>query len=321
MNNSIESGDSTSQPSGDSNTAEEQGNLVFVTMPRPIWDFHREYDEDELEEMSEEEVEKLQMKLDSEFETYFEKKPRDTPNWRWILSTSAYKLSQQLDREFQKRDQDRFGMYIYNDFTGYGIQEVLENWLQSFVIEFRRVKSSTLQLWVYMEALAWVCCQSDIDFVAWNMIDDGDRVRHTLEQIGLALLSTLNRLEKDGLWDAIPNISLILSIFFTWAPDFKDAMYDQTWLNEVVAYTEKHAMEIEGTFDIQKTLDNYSTDDLDDGCIRRVHRPPSKDKHKFIQQVCLPYLRASVRRLGCTDCHHSGSNLRSGMATQGTRSR
>ena len=40
----------------------------------------------------------------------------------------------------QKRDQDRFGCYFYNDFTGYGIQEVAENQVSNFFL------------------FAWICC-------------------------------------------------------------------------------------------------------------------------------------------------------------------
>ena len=100
-------------------TGTQDDNVVFMTMPRPLWDFHREYGNDELEAMSEE--------INADVTTYSMKDPIDFPHWTWIISTSAYRQSRDLDEEFLKRDQDRLGMYIYNDFTGYGIQEVVEN--------------------------------------------------------------------------------------------------------------------------------------------------------------------------------------------------
>lgn len=299
-----------------------EANLVFMTMPRPTWDFHREYDDNKLDAMPREDREKLQAAINADFTTYFKKTPEDFPDWGWIVSTSAYRLSQHLIKEIQRRDQDELGLYISNDFTGYGTQEVIENlvdcpqaeWIHIvssncyqlilFTTEFRKSKSSTLLLWVLIEALAHACCDMESNLVAWNsmyssqapmhsiflnaaVIDDGDRLRQTLEQIGLALLSTLNRLERDGLWDIIPNLSLVLSMYFAWAPMFKDAMYDQTWLAEVAAYAEKHAMEIRGAYSIEAVLDKHSTKNLDNDCVRQIRRPPSDDKHNFEQQVGL----------------------------------
>ena len=120
-----------------------------------------------------------------------------------------------------------------------------------------------------------------------TVIDDGDRLRQTLEQIGLALLSTLNRIELDDLWDAIPNVSLILSMYFAWARTFKNAMHDQTWLVEALVYAEKHSMDVQGVHGIEEVLQEHSTETVDDGCIRRIRRPPLKDKHNFARQVCL----------------------------------
>jgi hypothetical protein len=46
------------------------------------------------------------------------------------LSEEGGELLENLDKEVEKRDQDRFDMHIYNDWTGWGISEVLENYVR-----------------------------------------------------------------------------------------------------------------------------------------------------------------------------------------------
>ena len=41
------------------------------------------------------------------------------------------KLCQKLDKEQEKRDQDRRDMFIYNDWNGWGISEAMENFVSS----------------------------------------------------------------------------------------------------------------------------------------------------------------------------------------------
>ena len=46
------------------------------------------------------------------------------------LSEEGGALLENLDKEVEKRDQDRFDMHIYNDWNGWGISEVLENYVR-----------------------------------------------------------------------------------------------------------------------------------------------------------------------------------------------
>ncbi len=46
------------------------------------------------------------------------------------LSEEGAELLENLDKEVEKRDQDRFDMHIYSDWTGWGISEVLENYVR-----------------------------------------------------------------------------------------------------------------------------------------------------------------------------------------------
>ena len=46
------------------------------------------------------------------------------------LSEEGGELLENLDKEVEKRDQDGFDMHIYNDWNGWGISEVLENYVR-----------------------------------------------------------------------------------------------------------------------------------------------------------------------------------------------
>lgn len=57
------------------------------------------------------------------------KKPaKDFPEWKWVVSKRALDtMIFDLKKEFWKRDQDAHRRYHCNDWTGYGMQEVMEN--------------------------------------------------------------------------------------------------------------------------------------------------------------------------------------------------
>jgi hypothetical protein len=43
------------------------------------------------------------------------------------VSEDGMNICEKLDAECKKRDQDARGMYIYNDWNGWGMSEVIEN--------------------------------------------------------------------------------------------------------------------------------------------------------------------------------------------------
>lgn len=51
----------------------------------------------------------------------------DTAHHKRVVTKRGYELATEWRVQKEKRDQDAFGMYIFNDWTGYGICEVIEN--------------------------------------------------------------------------------------------------------------------------------------------------------------------------------------------------
>jgi hypothetical protein len=105
--------------------------LDFMTMGRPLRDFHREYTPEMIEEMPKKKIDKLQKQHNDEGEKHFKKDAKDFPDWTWVISRKGFKMYQRRDLQMQKRDVENLGMYWYNDTYGYGIQEVLENHVSS----------------------------------------------------------------------------------------------------------------------------------------------------------------------------------------------
>ena len=78
---------------------------------------------------------------------------------------------------------------IYNDFAGYGIQEVIEN--QFLLYD----KAKTLEeRWMAVTALTYfLAC---IDVGPWYMQDDGERTAATASMIGVIVLHALSMMAK-----------------------------------------------------------------------------------------------------------------------------
>lgn len=55
------------------------------------------------------------------------KSPQEFPDWKWFITRKGLKMVEHLKDEAMKRDQDACGQYHYNDYSGYGFQEVVEN--------------------------------------------------------------------------------------------------------------------------------------------------------------------------------------------------
>lgn len=139
--------------------AHMEGNAPnFVTICRPGWDTVAEKaengedsdsdeahadgwasanedddsDNEEFEDLGEVEIqdnsdEEEDVQIDHGPDCMCKKPARDHPDWIWIFTEEGLKLFAQWQIQAEKRDQDAFGMYIYNDFTAYGLTEVMEN--------------------------------------------------------------------------------------------------------------------------------------------------------------------------------------------------
>lgn len=105
------------ETTADDKTNEEAVALPkFVRINRPYWDIRREkYDKGEEEGESH-----------GEQNTVPENESSD---WVWSISEEGMAIYKHLEKEAAKRDQDLHGLYVYSNFTAYGVNELLDNWV------------------------------------------------------------------------------------------------------------------------------------------------------------------------------------------------
>lgn len=113
--------------------SKDASSVKFVTFCPP-WG-RREEPEDEDEGEGEDEDEDEDADDGCGKDCKCNKPLADNPTWPWRITEDGWKLYRKLAFELMKRDQDMHGVYIYNDFTGYGYQEVFENQVSIHAIE------------------------------------------------------------------------------------------------------------------------------------------------------------------------------------------
>jgi hypothetical protein len=201
------------------------------------------------------------------------KPAKDHPEWKWILARSSIGLVNQYMLETQKRDQDFFGCYFYNDFTGYGMQEVVENMITAARTEYRKRDFNIDEFWKHIQAIAmWL---HTADTGPWSsrssnpfyrtkanviVMDDGERYFATAELIGSLALAAMNSLERGDLLkpnSRIPNIALIFSLYLSFAARVGGEGADVgKWASRIIAYLNHHNIE----FPEDKTMEGISDD-------------------------------------------------------------
>lgn len=137
---------------------------------------------------------------------------KDHPEWKFIISKKGLEAVKNFQKEAMKRDQDVFGQYHYNDFSGYGFQEAVNNEIQAIHNECTKKNPDPLAVWYRITGLAYVVPGSG----AWFMSDDSDQIAQTIKLLGYVILATMELLKKKGLLTAdsqIKDLSLVLAMY------------------------------------------------------------------------------------------------------------
>lgn len=197
------------------------------------------------------------------------RRPADShPQYDWVMTKRGFELALHWMAEREKRTQDNFELHVFNDFNGYGTQEVLENMLVAFDEVMNPPIAATgpldmvLRLWAQVEGMSLFL---NDDLMEYNMLDDSASVARFAEMVGVAILATIELLIARGLFakkSNIRNIGLILCRFIEFGQTQDDAssMNEDGWVNRIVQVADKHAVAIEGTPDIEKTLESIRAD-------------------------------------------------------------
>lgn len=82
-------------------------------------------------------------------------KATDRPDWKWVMLWSAWKTFRNYESRADYCDPDKFSMYIYNDFCGHGMAELLENLVLEFDAGLKKEKDGDLKImWGIVSAIA-----------------------------------------------------------------------------------------------------------------------------------------------------------------------
>lgn len=94
-------------------------------MPRPHFDCKMEFREElEGDEIYEKYAEEFKKAEDSGIHN---QPATEHKEWNWVIMWNGFKTYMDYRRRANYCDPDRFGMYIYNDWSGYGLMELMEN--------------------------------------------------------------------------------------------------------------------------------------------------------------------------------------------------
>ncbi|KAI0003598.1 hypothetical protein F4779DRAFT_92148 [Xylariaceae sp. FL0662B] len=170
------------------------------------------------------------------------------PGYRWICMWETWKMYCDLKRRATYTDPDLFNMWIYNDFHGYGLQELIESVLLAFDKELEKKKrdeNSLKKMWATMAALVHWLLNDELG--AWEMIDDGARFRSTTELIERAFLTLLDELDQAQMLKAdsdIKDLGLVIAYYLQWMEGLFGLGCEQDFRKELVAYAEKAGIDL-----------------------------------------------------------------------------
>ena len=160
-------------------------------------------------------------------------------------------------REASYRSPDNFGMYIYNDFEGYGLMEMVENCLVAYHKEFKKKNQNLKDMWIFHVAFAhWVKMSQ---LAPLGMIDDGVRLAETVELAGRAFLSMLNALDRAGQLkpdSEFKDLGLVMGLFATIPGYFGDS-YDEDeldWGRHILEYAKDKEIDLSIAFEAKKLV-------------------------------------------------------------------
>jgi hypothetical protein len=126
---------------GTLNANSPEGNSAtepkFVYICRPHWDIdserfdrERNADDDEDDDKDDEDDEDDEDNEDRPVSKFVcAAAVKDRAEWPWVVSEEGLKQYQKLEMQAAGRDQNEHGLYIYNDYTAYGMNEVVDNWV------------------------------------------------------------------------------------------------------------------------------------------------------------------------------------------------
>ncbi|KAF3052722.1 hypothetical protein E8E11_009669 [Didymella keratinophila] len=166
-----------------------------------------------------------------------------TTDHKWVIMWEGYKMFMDYRRRSNYCCPDRFGMYIYNDFEGWGYQELIENFIVEFDASLKKSGDDALKYtWAIISALAlWI---NEVDQGPLMDNEDGENTEAVIGLIGqalirgLAALDSADQLKPDSDFPDIPIVITSLLQFSHGLEDYGIEGGDK-WRPHAAAYFNK----------------------------------------------------------------------------------
>ncbi|KAJ3532476.1 hypothetical protein NMY22_g7726 [Coprinellus aureogranulatus] len=123
-----------------------------------------------------------------------------------MISVKGKELAEELRKKADGRDPDAFDMYVFNDFYGYGVMDLIDETLTT--LHTKITKKSYDDAYPLLEAITVFMDYEDI----WTQIDDAERVELTNKLYGALAVALLRGLKKAGRLDkeSFPSLEYLL---------------------------------------------------------------------------------------------------------------
>ncbi|KAK7428113.1 hypothetical protein QQZ08_005352 [Neonectria magnoliae] len=236
---------------------EDEGNQDwdFICLTQAPDKDEDEYDEDDEDEEDDEEADKSADKAPDASSK--EPKPSVTgklaslhPDHIRTISMLGQDRTRWWQLEATKRDQDDFDMHIYNDFTGYGRIEVIENIFLHFEKLFKKRNVSYREIWPEVEGFA---LGMNSDLGGFIMCDDGEKCGVIIEMVGHLLITVVDTLKKQGVFKPGSDIYNLGSMLATWvewgygvSDDYGFEDEETSWIYRIVELAEEAGVALRG---------------------------------------------------------------------------
>ncbi|KAM0247173.1 hypothetical protein ACHAP5_004252 [Fusarium lateritium] len=255
----------------DDTVADDEGadDWDFVCYPIPRSERARVSDEDDEDEDDEDEEDEDEedeegdgngkskdgeKDKDDDKEKPYDKLASLHPDWPWSFTMRGIDRCDWWQQEALKRNQDEFDMHIYNDFTGYGMHEVMENIFGSVF----KPKASYRDFWPEVEGMAMVLRSGLIDYM---MCDDPDKCESISEMVGYLTLATIDALKKQDVFkpdSEIRNLGTVLFMLIRWGREQIDYDFSEeccSWIYKVIDLAEEANVQLAAPHNFDKAYD------------------------------------------------------------------
>ncbi|KAF3008682.1 hypothetical protein E8E13_009240 [Curvularia kusanoi] len=186
---------------------------------------------------------------------------KDHPDHKWCIMWEGWKMFMDYRRRANYCDPDNFGMYIYNDFPGWGHQELIQNFIVEFDKMIKKSDEDALKhAWAVVSAMGlWL---NEVDQMHLIGNEDGEGTVAVLGLVGWATIRALAALDFAGHLKPdteFPDIPIVVTSLLEFSKDLPEyGIEDEaiTWRPHAATYFKKGKFADEkGITDTKKILE------------------------------------------------------------------